>query len=72
VRGHVSAVVGPTWTDFSPSLFIIFLFLFLASFRNLLKMVENAKIVKLIFLGLLFSLEFSKNSFMIFSGNKKF
>jgi hypothetical protein len=28
--------------------------------------------VKLIFLGLLFSLEFSKNSFMIFSGNKKF
>jgi hypothetical protein len=28
--------------------------------------------VKPIFLGLLFSLEFNKNSFMIFRGNKKF
>jgi hypothetical protein len=35
-------------------------------------MKKNAKIVKLIFLGLLFSLEFSKNSFVIFGGNKKF
>jgi hypothetical protein len=38
----------------------------------MLKIVENPKIVKPIFLGLLFSLEFNKNSFVIFSGNKKF
>jgi hypothetical protein len=33
---------------------------------------KNPKIVKPIFLGLLFSLEFNKNSFVIFSGNKEF
>jgi hypothetical protein len=35
-------------------------------------MVENGKIVKPIFLGSLFSLEFNKNKFVIFSGNNKF
>jgi hypothetical protein len=34
-RGRISAVVGPTWADFGPSLFIVFLFLFLVSFINL-------------------------------------
>jgi hypothetical protein len=34
-RWRVSALVGPTWADFGPSLFIVFLFLFLAGFGNL-------------------------------------
>jgi hypothetical protein len=37
--------------------------------RNLQK---NPKIVKPIFLGFIFSLEFNKNSFMIFRLNKEF
>jgi hypothetical protein len=60
------------WTRFGPALLHLFSFLFLPSFGNMLKIVENPKIVKPIFLGLLFSLEFNKNSFVIFSGNKKF
>jgi hypothetical protein len=34
-RGRISDVVGPTWADFGPRLFINFLFLLLASFGNL-------------------------------------
>jgi hypothetical protein len=35
-------------------------------------MYKNGKIMKPIFLSSLFSLEFNKNSFVIFSENKKF
>jgi hypothetical protein len=35
-------------------------------------MYKNAKIMKLIFLGLLFSIVFNKNKLVIFSESKKF
>ena len=47
-------------------------FFLLQSQNNFRKLQKNPKIVKPIFLGLLCSLEFNKNSFVIFSGNKKF
>jgi hypothetical protein len=75
-RGRGSAGSGPTWAGFGPTLFICFSFSFIPRAKTIIekcrKMYKNAKIVKLIFLGLLFSLVFNKNSFVIFSGNKKF
>jgi hypothetical protein len=50
----------------------VFPFLFIPELKQLQKMVENPKIVKPVFLDFLFSLEFNKNSFMIFRGNKEF
>jgi hypothetical protein len=46
-------------------------FFYFQSQNNFRKWLKNYKIVKPIFLGSLFSLEFNKNSFVIFSGNKK-
>jgi hypothetical protein len=50
----------------------LFFFFFQQNSNNFRKWQKNPKIVKPIFLGSLFSLEFNKNSFVIFSGNKKF
>jgi hypothetical protein len=52
--------------------FIFSFFFFSEALEICRKLQKNLKIVKPIFLGLLFSLEFNKNSFMIFRGNKKF
>jgi hypothetical protein len=72
VRGHASAWSWAAWASLSPILLSLFLFLFQKNFGNLLKIVENPKIVKPIFLSFLFSLEFNKNSFMIVRENKEF
>jgi hypothetical protein len=48
------------------------LFFFSRTLKTCRKLQKNPKNMRPIFLGFLFSLEFSKNSFMIFSGNKKF
>jgi hypothetical protein len=71
-RGHVSAWVWADWARISPTLFTLSPFLFQNNFRNPWKNIKNPKIVKPIFLGFLFSLEFNKNSFMIFSLNREF
>jgi hypothetical protein len=42
VRGRASALAGPVRAGFSPELFIIFFFLFLVDFGNLLEIVEKS------------------------------
>jgi hypothetical protein len=49
-----------------------FIFFFRETLEICRKLQKIHKIVKPIFLGLLFSLEFNKNSFMIFRLNKEF
>jgi hypothetical protein len=61
------------WAGFGPGLFLSFSFSFYSRAKTIVeKLQKNPKIVKPIFLDSLFSLEFNKNSFVIFRENKKF
>jgi hypothetical protein len=70
--GALLPIVGPPGPDLAQHYYIFSLFFFYPSLEICRKLQKIPKIVKPIFLDFLFSIEFNKNSFMIFRLNKEF
>jgi hypothetical protein len=71
-RAHFPLWTGPPGLISAHHCFNFFFFFFREALEICRKLQKNPKIVRPIFLDFLFSLEFNKNIFMIFRGNKEF
>jgi hypothetical protein len=71
-RAPFSCVCGPVGLELAKYYWSFSFFFFSKALGNCRKLYKNPKNVKPIFLDLLFSIVFNKNSFMIFRLNKEF